>query len=335
MKILVTGGAGFIGSNFIHYWLKNHPQDSIVNLDKLTYAGNLESLADLKDNPSYSFIQGDICDRTIVDQAIAGVETVVHFAAESHVDRSILEPSVFLTTNVLGTQVLLDSALKNKVKRFHYISTDEVFGSLELGSSIRFTESSPFLPNSPYAASKAGSDCLVRAYHKTYGLPVTITNTSNNFGPYQFPEKFIPQTITNLLEDRPVPIYGQGNQVRDWLYVDDHCRAIDLVLAKGRIGETYLIGGLTEDITNLEVARQICRLLDKDAKSLKLVKERPGHDVRYAIDWSKAKRELGYQPLYDFDTYLTKTVDWFRKHQAWWKKVKSGEYQKFYNKWYK
>lgn len=334
MKLLVTGGAGFIGANFILYWLQKYPQDKIINLDKLTYAGNLENLKETKDNSNYAFIKGDITDKKLVDEVMRGIDTVVHFAAESHVDRSIMEPSVFVKTNVLGTQVLLDAALKHKVKRFHHISTDEVFGSLELNSKEKFSESSCYQPNSPYAASKVGSDCLARAYWKTYDLPVTVTNTSNNYGPYQFPEKFIPLTITNLLEDKPVPIYGNGKQVRDWLYVEDHCRAIDLVLNKGGIGEYYLIGGLTEDITNLEVAQRICKMLDKDEKLIEFVKDRPGHDVRYALDWGKAKKELGYQPKFNFDTYLKKTVQWYQENKDWWQRVKSGDYQDYYQQWY-
>ena len=335
MKLLVTGGAGFIGANFILYWLKKYPQDQIINLDKLTYAGNLENLKSIEKNANYNFVKRDICDKKAVDQAMKGVETVVHFAAESHVDRSIMEPEVFVKTNVLGTQVLLDAALRHKVKRFHHVSTDEVFGSLELNSKNKFDEKSPFQPNSPYAASKAGSDCLVRAWYKTYGLPVTVTNTSNNFGDYQFPEKFIPLAITNLLEDKPVPIYGNGRQIRDWLYVKDHCRAIDLVLKKGKVGEYYLIGGLTSEISNLEVAKKICRILGKSEKLLKFIKDRPGHDVRYAINWRKAKKELGYQPEFRFDTYLEKTIEWYKDNQEWWKRIKSGEYQKYYREWYK
>lgn len=322
MKLLVTGGAGFIGSNFILYWLKKYPQDEIVNLDKLTYAGNLENLKSVEKNPQYHFVKADICNLKAVDGAMEGVDIVVHFAAESHVDRSIAGPAVFVQTNVVGTQILLESALKHKVKRFHHVSTDEVFGSLELSSNDKFTEDSCFRPNSPYAASKAGSDCLVRAWHKTYGLPVTITNTSNNFGPYQYPEKFISLAITNLLEGKPVPIYGNGEQVRDWLYVEDHCRAIDLVLKKGKVGEYYLVGGLTEDISNIVVAKKICQLLGKDESLLEFVKDRPGHDVRYALDWSKAKNKLGYQPEADFDTYLQKTVSWYQEHQDWWQKLK-------------
>lgn len=334
MKILVTGGAGFIGSNFILYWLNKYPEDKIINLDKLTYAGNLENLKSVEKDRRYTFVKGDIVDEKIVDQAMKGVEIVVHFAAESHVDRSILGPSVFVMTNVVGTEALLNAALKHKIKRFHHVSTDEVFGSLSIDSKQKFTEKTCFQPNSPYAASKAGSDCLVRAWFKTYGLPVSVTNTSNNFGPYQFPEKFIPLTITNLLENKEVPIYGDGQQVRDWLYVEDHCRAIDLVLKKGKPGSYYLIGGLTKDISNIETARKICRILGKSEKMLKFVKDRPGHDVRYALDWAKARQELGYYPQHDFDTYLKKTVTWYKQNKDWWQKVKSGDYEKYYQEWY-
>ena len=334
MKILVTGGAGFIGSNFIHYWLKHHPKDQIINLDKLTYAGNLENLKDIEKDPRYTFVKGDICDEKLVDQLVSQVDVVVHFAAESHVDRSILKPSTFVVTNVLGTQVLLQAALKHRIKRFHHVSTDEVFGSLKLDSTEKFNEESPFRPNSPYAASKAGADHLVRAYFKTYGLPVTITNTSNNFGPYQFPEKLIPLAITNVLEGKKVPIYGDGLNVRDWLYVEDHCRTIDLCLQKGRVGETYCIGGMTEEVNNLTVVRKILKILGKDDSFIEFVKDRPGHDRKYALDWSKAKRELGYSPQHDFDTYLEKTVRWYQKNQQWWQRVKSGDYQRYYLDWY-
>lgn len=334
MKLLITGGAGFIGANFIHYWLKHHPRDQIVNLDKLTYAGNLENLKPIEKNKNYTFIKGDICDPKAVDRAIKGVDVVIHFAAESHVDRSIIGPAVFVTTNVVGTQVLLDAALKHKVKRFRHISTDEVFGSLELNSKEKFNEATLFQPNSPYSASKAGSDHLVRAYHQTYGLDTTITNTSNNYGPYQFPEKLIALTITNLLEAKKVPIYGDGKNVRDWLYVDDHCRAIDLALQKGKSGETYCIGGLTEDISNLDLVKKIIKLMNKSEDSIEFIKDRPGHDRRYAVDWSKAKKELGYQPQHDLDTYLKKTIDWYIKNKDWWQRVKSKDYQKYYQQWY-
>lgn len=256
MRLLVTGGAGFIGSNFILYWMKNHPEDSVVNFDKLTYAGNLENLKDVADNRQYSFIRGDICDAGAVNSALSGIDTVVHFAAETHVDRSIMEPSSFVMTNVVGTYTLLEAALRNKVKRFHHVSTDEVFGSLELGTSEKFNEMTRYDPHSPYSASKAGSDHLVRAYFHTYGLPVTVTNCSNNYGPYHFPEKFIPLAITNLLTGKKVPVYGDGLNVRDWLYVEDHCAAIDAVLQKGTVGETYCVGGLTQDIDNLTVIKK-------------------------------------------------------------------------------
>ena len=333
MKILVTGGAGFIGSNFIHYWVLNHPEDQITNLDKLTYAGNLENLSSLESNPNYKFVKGDICDKDLVDQLVSSADIIVHFAAETHVDRSILNSGEFVRTNVMGTQTMLEAAKKHKV-RFHHISTDEVFGSLELGRADKFSDDTPYSPHNPYSASKAGSDHLVRAYHNTYGLEITITNCANNYGPYMFPEKFIPLAITNLIEGKKIPIYGEGNQIRDWLYVDDHCKAIDLVLSKGKIGETYLIGGLTEDITNLEVAKKILKFLDKDESSLEFVKDRPGHDVRYSINWSKAKKELGYEPAYSFDQYLEKTITWYQTNQDWWKKIKSGEYQKYYQKQY-
>ena len=334
MKLLVTGGAGFIGSNFIHYWLKNHPKDEIVNLDKLTYAGNLENLQKAESQPNYSFIRGDICDPKTVDRAAKGAESIIHFAAETHVDRSILNPADFIMTNVVGTQVLLDAALKQKVKRFHHVSTDEVYGSLKLNSKIKFSETTPYNPRNPYSASKAASDHLVRAAFFTHNLPITITNTSNNYGPYQFPEKLIPLAITNLLEGKKVPIYGDGLYVRDWLYVEDHCRAIDLVLEKGEGGETYCIGGLTEDIDNLAVVKKIIKILGKKETLIEFVKDRPGHDRRYAIDWSKAEKELGYQPLHDFDTSLQKTIEWYQNNQAWWKKVKSGDYQNYYRSQY-
>lgn len=323
MKLLVTGGAGFIGSNFILYWMREHPGDDVVNLDKLTYAGNLENLVDVKNNPHYSFIHGDICDAQAVKQAMAGVNTIVHFAAESHVDRSILEPAPFITTNVLGTYTLLEAATKADVSRFHHVSTDEVFGSLELNSSSKFSERTPYDPRSPYSASKASSDHLVRAYYHTYGLPVTITNCSNNFGPYHFPEKFIPLAITNILEGKKVPVYGDGLHVRDWLYVEDHCRAIEAVLQGGRIGETYCVGGLSGDVNNLTVVKKILLLMCKGEDMIAFVKDRPGHDRRYALDWTKIKTELGWQPQYDFDAALKKTIDWFTSHESWWKPLKA------------
>jgi dTDP-glucose 4,6-dehydratase len=346
MKLLVTGGAGFIGANFIKYWLKNHPNDEIVNLDKLTYAGNLVNLKDCEDNPNYTFIKGDICDGEIVNKIMENTDTVVHFAAESHVDRSILFPSQFIKTNVLGTQVLLEAATYYHVMRFHHVSTDEVFGALALHDTKKFSETTPYNPRSPYAASKAASDHLVRAYHTTYGLPITITNCSNNYGPYQFPEKFIPLAITNLLEEKTVPIYGDGLYVRDWLYVEDHCRAIDMVLEKGKIGETYCVGGMTNDVSNIEVVRKILKFLGvkprgghatlrgKDESNIEFIKDRPGHDRKYAMDWRKIKNELGWEPKHDFDTWLEKTIQWYKENTSWWQQIKSGEYKEYYKKQY-
>lgn len=334
MKLLVTGGAGFIGSNFILYWMKNHPGDSIVNFDKLTYAGNLENLKEIEKNPNYTFVHGDICSPEEVDKAMQGTDIVVHFAAETHVDRSITGPAVFVMTNVVGTQVLLDAALKNKVQKFHHVSTDEVFGSLELADKNKFSETTPYNPRSPYSASKAGSDHLVRAYHTTYGLPITITNCSNNYGPFMFPEKLIPLAITNVLEDKKIPIYGDGLYVRDWLYVEDHARAIDMVLSKGKNGETYLVGGMTELVPNVEIAKKIAALLGKDETSIEFVKDRPGHDRKYDVDWSKIKNELGWEPKHRPDEYLEKTVKWYKENRDWWEHIKSGEYQKYYEEQY-
>ncbi len=332
MRLLVTGGAGFIGSNFILYWLKKYPVDKIVNLDKLTYAGNLENLKSVEKNPNYEFVQGDICNLQLVNSLVRrslgeggltdGVDVIVHFAAETHVDRSIMEPAPFIKTNIEGTYVLLEAALKNKVKRFHHISTDEVFGALPLGTTEKFNEKTNYNPRSPYSASKAASDHLVRAYNTTYGLPITISNCSNNFGPYQFPEKLIPLAITNIIEGKKVPIYGDGLYVRDWLYVEDHCRAIDLILQKGKIGETYFIGGLTEDINNLEVIKKILKIMNKDESVIEFVKDRPGHDRRYAIDWSRINKELGWQPEHNFDEYLKITIDWYKNNEKWWRRIK-------------
>lgn len=334
MKILVTGGAGFIGSNFIHYWLELHPEDEIVNLDKLTYAGNLQNLSDVEDNPKYTFIQGDICDADTVEKAIVGVDKIVHFAAESHVDRSILGPAEFIRTNVVGTQVLLDAAVKHKIKHFHHVSTDEVFGQIPLNSGDKFNEMTLYDPRSPYSASKASSDHLVRAYQATYELPITITNCSNNYGPYQYPEKLISLAITNLLEGKKIPVYKPGNQIRDWLYVTDHCRAIDLVLNKGKVGETYCVGGMVEDLTNLQVVKKITELMGKsEDEAWEFVKDRPGHDVKYAVDWSKIRDELGWEPENEFDQWLQKTIDWYRENEDWWKPLKNaskGYFEKQY-----
>jgi len=330
MKLLVTGGAGFIGSNFILYWISHHPEDSIVNLDKLTYAGNLENLISIEQNSNYRFIKGDICDRTVVEGAMKGIDIVVHFAAESHVDRSIMSPEDFVRTNVLGTQVLLEVAQTSSIKRFHHVSTDEVFGQLSLGSNEAFDETTTYNPRSPYSASKAGSDHLVRAYYHTYGLPISITNCSNNFGPFQFPEKFIPLAITNILEGKKVPVYGDGLYVRDWLYVEDHCRAIDAVLTGGKIGDTYCVGGVTEDINNILIVKRIIQLLGASESVIEFIKDRPGHDRRYAINWTKIQKDLGWKPLYTFDQWLTQTVDWYKTNEDWWKHIKTGEYVSYY-----
>jgi len=334
MKLLVTGGAGFIGSNFVLYWMRKHPDDSIVNLDMLTYAGNLESLREVEKNTHYHFVKGDICDPIVVENAMRGCDVVVHFAAESHVDRSIIDPSAFVRTNVVGTQVLLHVAKDVGVNRFHHVSTDEVFGSLQIGSTNKFSETTPYNPHSPYSASKAGSDHIVRAYYDTYGLPISITNCSNNYGPYHFPEKLIPLAITNLLEGKKVPVYTPGNQVRDWLYVEDHCRAIELVLLQGKVGETYCVGGLTKDVSNLEVVQKLLQILGKGEDNIEQVADRPGHDVRYAVDWTKINKELGWQPTVTLEEGLQKTIDWFQQHEQWWKRVKSGDYMAYYHQQY-
>lgn len=330
MKMLVTGGAGFIGANFILYMLEKHPDIQIVNLDALTYAGNLENLKSVEGNKNYKFIKGDITDPKVVGEAMKGCDTVVHFAAESHVDRSILEPSLFIKTNVLGTQVLLDAALKEKVKRFHHVSTDEVYGALPLDTEDKFTEDMPYDPHSPYSAAKASSDHLVRAYGDTFGLPFTISNCSNNYGPYQFPEKLIPLAVSNLDEGKKVPVYGDGLYVRDWLYVTDHCEAIDLILQKGKEGGTYLIGGLTEDVPNIDLIKMILKIMGKDESSIEYVKDRPAHDRRYAVDWSKINKELGWEPKHDFELGIKDTVEWYLSNKEWWQRVKSGDYQKYY-----
>lgn len=333
-KLLVTGGAGFIGSNFTLYWVNKYPEDTVVVFDKLTYAGNLENLSSIEKKPNYVFIQGDITNPEMVDNAMEGIDTVVHFAAESHVDRSIKEPAAFVETNVVGTQVLLDAALKHEVKRFHHVSTDEVFGALALDSTEKFNENTRYNPHSPYSASKAGSDHLVRAYFDTYALPITITNCANNYGPYHFPEKLIPLAITNILEGKKVPVYGDGLYVRDWLYVEDHVRAIDMVLKNGKVGETYCVGSMTQDVNNLEVVKKILHIMGKGEEEIEFVKDRPGHDRRYAIDWSKIHSELGWQPENDFDTWLAKTVDWYKENEKWWKDIKSGEYKDYYESHY-
>jgi dTDP-glucose 4,6-dehydratase len=332
VTVLVTGGAGFIGSNFILYLLKTYPQFHIINLDKLTYAGNLDNLKSIENHPNYTFIRGDICDEKLVGEIIVkGVDYLINFAAESHVDRSITDPGIFVRTNVLGTQVLLEAAKKYKVKKYIQISTDEVYGSL--GREGYFTETSPLAPNSPYSASKASADLLVRAYYKTFGLNVNITRCSNNYGPYQFPEKLIPLMISNALEGKELPVYGDGLYVRDWLYVEDHCRAIDMVMQQGKPGEIYNIGGSNEK-TNLEIVKLILRELNKPESLIRFVKDRPGHDRRYAIDSSKIQKELNWKPHYDFLSGLKLTIQWYQEHVDWWRKIKSGEYQEYYQKMY-
>lgn len=332
-NVLVTGGAGFIGSNFVRFLLREHSTIRVINFDKLTYAGNLENLADIAHDPRYVFVKGDICERRETEKAFAEyeVDTVVHFAAESHVDRSILGPAVFIQTNVVGTQVLLDVAREKGVERFLHVSTDEVYGSL--GPSGRFMESTPLHPNSPYAASKAGSDLLALAYHHTFQLPVVVTRCSNNYGPYQFPEKLIPLMIINALNDKPLPVYGDGLNVRDWLYVVDHCTALDAVLNKGTIGEIYNIGG-TNEWKNIDVVRLLLQTLQKPESLIQFVKDRPGHDRRYAIDAGKLRAELGWQPAYAFEKGLVDTVDWYLKNRDWWRRVMTGEYLEYYKKQY-
>jgi dTDP-glucose 4,6-dehydratase len=332
VKILVTGGAGFIGSNFIRYLLNHHPAYTIINIDKLTYAGNLDNLKDVEGNHRYFFVRGDIADSECVTKIIDdGVDAIVNFAAESHVDRSIEDASIFLKTNVLGTQVLLEAGRRKGIKRFIQVSTDEVYGSL--GPEGSFTEDSPLKPNSPYAASKTAADLLVRAYHKTFGFPGIITRCSNNYGPYQFPEKLIPLFITNALAQEPLPLYGDGLNIRDWIQVEDHCRAIDLILHQGEIGEIYNIGGGAEK-TNLELTRIILKKLNQPETLIRYVKDRPGHDRRYAIDPGKLKRELGWKPLYTFERGIEETIRWYGENRWWWEKIKSGEYREYYQRMY-
>jgi dTDP-glucose 4,6-dehydratase len=335
MKILVTGCCGFIGSNFIRYFLKSYPNDALINVDKLTYAGNLENLSDLSQSPRYYFIRGDITDAPRMEELInKGVDAIINFAAESHVDRSIEDPSAFMKTNVFGTFVLLEAVRKVFSKqhiRFVHISTDEVYGSL--GETGTFTEETPLAPNSPYSASKSAADMLVRAYHRTYGLPTVITRCSNNFGPYQFPEKLIPLMISNAIEDKELPIYGDGMHVRDWIYVEDHCRALDVVLHHGREGEVYNIGGRSER-ANLVVAQTILDRLGKPHSLIRFVTDRPGHDRRYAIDFSKIERELGWKPSISFEEGISRTVEWYLTHREWWKKIKTREYLDYYKRMY-
>lgn len=337
MKILVTGGAGFIGSNFVYYELDNYPNDEVICLDKLTYAGNLETLEVAMKNPEFKFIKGDIADRAFVDELFASEkpDVVVNFAAESHVDRSIENPEIFLQTNVIGTSVLMDACRKYGNIRYHQVSTDEVYGDLPLDRpDLFFTETTPLHTSSPYSASKASADLLVQAYYRTYKLPVTISRCSNNYGPYHFPEKLIPLMIANALNNKKLPVYGKGENVRDWLYVEDHCSAIDLIIRKGKIGEVYNIGGHNER-TNLEVVKTIIKELGKSEDLIEFVTDRPGHDRRYAIDPTKIHNELGWLPATKFDDGIKKTIDWYLTHKSWWEKIISGEYKDYYDKMYK
>lgn len=332
MILLITGGAGFIGSNFIRYILNKYSQYKIVNLDLLTYAGNLENLKDIEKNPNYKFVKGDIADKNLANSLVKEADIVVNFAAESHVDRSILDSAAFIHTNVLGTHNLLEAARDNGGKRFHHVSTDEVYGHLG-PNDPPFNEKTPYAPRSPYSASKAAADHLIMAYFHTYNLPVTISNCSNNYGPFQFPEKLHGLFITNLIEGKKVPVYGDGKQVRDWLFVEDHCEAIDKIIHNGKIGETYCIGGNCEK-PNIEITKKIIELLGKGEEMIEYVKDRPGHDRRYAIDFSKIKNELGWEPRTNFDEGMKKTVEWYEANEDWWKKIKSGEYLKYYKKQY-
>ncbi len=331
-KILITGGCGFIGSNFVRYLLETDQSISIINLDSLTYAGNLQNLADISENPRYEFVQGDICNREQIDSVFQRkLDVVINFAAESHVDRSIQDSGPFIKTNILGTQVLLDAARTYEIGKYVQVSTDEVYGSL--GSEGYFTEETPLAPNSPYAASKAGWDLLVRSYIHTFKLPGLITRCSNNYGPYQFPEKLLPLFITNLLKNEPVPVYGDGKNVRDWIHVRDHCRAIDMVWRKGRVGEVYNIGGNCEK-TNLDLTHTLLDVMEKPRTLIKFVKDRPGHDLRYAIDSSKVKNELEWEPKIPFEQGLRETVEWYQTHNDWVHNIRSGEYLKYYEKQY-
>jgi len=331
MKIFVTGGAGFIGSNFIRHVLARNPDAAVVNYDALTYAGNLGNLRSIDHDPRYTFVRGDICDAPAVELALRGCDAIVHFAAESHVDRSIYQPAAAIETNVKGTFVLLQVARKLGVPRFVHISTDEVYGDLPAGAFAN--EDSPLHPSSPYSASKASSDLLVRSYVRTYDLPALITRSSNNYGPYQFPEKFLPLLITNALDDKPLPIYGDGRQQRDWLHVEDNCRGILAVLERGQVGEAYNIGGL-DVVENLDMSRRLLRAMGKPETLLAYVKDRPGHDRRYALDCSKIERQLGWKPSVPLEDGLRQTIDWYRSNSDWIAQIRAGEYQSYYEKYY-
>lgn len=330
MKLLVSGGAGFIGSNFVRYWLTHHPEDHVVNVDKLSYAGNLENLRDYEGQENYTFVKADICDRERMFDLVKEVDAIVHIAAETHVDRSILDASPFVLSNVLGTQILLDAAVALGKKRFHHVSTDEVFGSLG-PQDPPFSEKTPYDPRNPYSATKAAADHLVRSYYHTHELPITISNCSNNYGPYMFPEKFFPLAIARLREGKTIPVYGDGQQRRDWIYVEDHCRAIETVLQKGKIGETYCFGG-GGDVANLEAIRILLRLLNRDESFLEYVKDRPGHDRRYAVDYTKAEQELNWQPLWTLEKGLRAMIDWYKEHEDWVTRCIDGSYQEYYEK---
>ena len=335
-KILVTGGAGFIGGNFVHYMVDKYPNYMIVNLDALTYAGNLETCQPVEGKPNYKFVKGDIADRDFIFDLFEKekFDIVVNFAAESHVDRSVTDPEIFIKTNVLGTQVLMDASRAYGVERYHQVSTDEVYGDLPLDRpDLFFTEETPLHTSSPYSASKASADLLVFAYHRTFGLPITISRCSNNYGPYHFPEKLIPLMISRALNDEQLPVYGNGENVRDWLHVYDHCAAIDLILHKGRVGEVYNVGGHNER-TNLEVVKTILKALNKPESLITYVKDRPGHDLRYAIDPQKLETELGWKPTYNFDTGIQQTIEWYLNNKQWWENIISGEYQNYFEKQY-
>ncbi len=336
MKILVTGGAGFIGGNFVHYMVNKYPEDMIVNLDLLTYAGNLETLKPVENKPNYKFVRGDITDRKFIFELFEEekFDAVINFAAESHVDRSIENPEIFVMTNVLGTTTLLDASKEFSVKRYHQVSTDEVYGDLPLDRpDLFFTETTPLHTSSPYSSSKASADLFVLAYHRTFGLPVTVSRCSNNYGPYHFPEKLIPLMISRALADEELPVYGTGQNVRDWLHVEDHCAAIDLILRHGRVGEVYNVGGHNER-TNLEVVKTILKALNKPESLIRYVKDRPGHDMRYAIDPTKLEMELGWKPKYNFDTGIQQTIEWYLNNKEWWQNIISGEYTKYFEKMY-
>ena len=336
MNIVVTGGAGFIGANFIYFLLQSHPEDRVICLDALTYAGNLKTLDGAMKNPHFRFVKADIADREAVEKLFIEEkpDVIVNFAAESHVDRSIENPEVFLRTNIMGTQVLMDACRKFGIKRYHQVSTDEVYGDLPLDRpDLFFTEETPIHTSSPYSASKAGADLLVLAYARTFGLPVSVTRCSNNYGPYHFPEKLIPLMISRALADESLPVYGKGENIRDWLYVEDHCSAIDLVMRKGRVGEVYNVGGHNER-TNLDVVKTILRELHKPESLIRYVKDRPGHDMRYAIDPSKIHRELGWLPKTAFQDGIRKTIDWYLNHRSWWEDILRGDYQDYYEKMY-